>query len=176
MSCSWTPKRRVVLSAIWLCSALTGLGLMSTLLTPQRVALLRTPELLGMVGLVLLPGVWTWSLRRSRSTRGTPAAAPGPAAETAPPAVAASLDLPTSRRVVSVVLPSTPLAPATAKVVRSRDDWQIVIPVDHLRKPGARPAPSARRAPSRRRDPAAARTQAPIIARPRRSASGVQAA
>ena len=64
MSCSWTPKRRVVLSAIWLCSALTGLGLMSTLLTPQRVALLRTPELLGMVGLVLLPGVWTWSLRR----------------------------------------------------------------------------------------------------------------
>ena len=90
MSCSLGRADSVVVGAVGAGSVLAGLVLAFRLVTPDQVGGLSTLELLGLVGLLLLPvlTLWMGALARKASAQAAPAGVKELAVE--PPASTAS--------------------------------------------------------------------------------------
>lgn len=137
MACVLTPTRRIALIIASIISVALGLALVFVLVTPQRVGQLRTPELLGVLALLILPGVTVWSLRRSRraaasaifAQRAQRLASPAPIAAAAQPVVAQTEEPTPAARSTS----KATAQPSTMHTAKSQKDWQIIIPVQGLK-------------------------------------------
>lgn len=126
-------------------SALMGLALMFVLVTPQRVGMVRTPELAGMLGLLLLPLATAWVVAKPRGgTRREPGA--------------------TERAV----------APPTTSQEQDAS-WQIVIPVEMYQPRALASRSSRARLDVAREPGALATRRRAAQARPRRQQEGLDA-
>lgn len=121
MGCVLTPARGWNLLGAAALSVLAGLVLVFVAVTPERVGLLRTGELCGVLALLFLPGVTVWSLRRSRCTRLTDDQSVRPGVP--PVSVQAQ---------VSGVGRSRPTVAHPSDLPAEASDWQIIIPVHEL--------------------------------------------
>jgi hypothetical protein len=171
MSCVLSPSRRIAFVCAAVLSVGAGLVLILTLVTPRHIALIRTPELLGMLALLMLPLAAYASLRRTRRAMahallrerharraapatGEPSAGPAPAGCTKPATARAPLP----------PAPTAPVRPATPDPTKPRvvsvETWQIVIPVHEYRRSrcaGPRPDPAGKSRDRGHLAPAAAR-------------------
>jgi len=59
--------RRAGFAAACLVSTLAGAAFVFVLVTPRFAPLLRTHDLLGMLGLMVLPAASVWAVRRDRA-------------------------------------------------------------------------------------------------------------
>lgn len=128
-------------------SALMGLALMFVLVTPQRVGMVRTPELAGMLGLLLLPVATAWVVGRTRGAR---------TQESRARSVRAVVH---ERSVRDGESPRTgAMGTAGAAGATPPADWQVVIPVEMYQQRGS---PARATAPTRRAELAAVRELKP---------------
>lgn len=129
-------------------SALMGLALMFVLVTPQRVGMVRTPELAGMLGLLLLPLATAWVVGRTR--RGTSGLESRTRSARAVVHERSVRDSESPR--------AAPAGTGGAAGATPPTDWQVVIPVEMYQRRGS---PARATAPTRRAELAAVRELKP---------------